>query len=82
MNLNGEEEKPTAIYGGFWYRLNDAVIPYIGLEVQNFRFGFSYDVNTSSLQTASNSRGGTEMSVIYVHKPGDPLLKKNNCPKF
>ncbi len=82
FNVNGEEERPTEIYAGFWYRLNDAIIPYIGLEVQNLRVGLTYDVNTSSLRTASNSRGGTELSIIYVHKPGDPLLKKNNCPKF
>jgi type IX secretion system PorP/SprF family membrane protein len=81
-NLNGEEERPTAVYGGLWYRLNDAVVPYLGLEVQNFRFGFTYDLNTSSLRTASEGRGGVEMSLIYIYKPGDPLLKKNNCPKF
>ncbi|HEX5669598.1 MAG TPA: PorP/SprF family type IX secretion system membrane protein [Chitinophagaceae bacterium] len=82
MNLNGEEEKPTALYAGMWYRFNDAVIPYVGLEIQNFRFGLTYDVNSSSLRTASNSRGGTEMSIVYIYKPGDPMLKKNNCPKF
>lgn len=82
VNLNGEEERPTEIYAGLWYRLNDAVIPYIGVEIQNLRVGFTYDVNTSPLRTASNTRGGTEISLIYVHKPGDPLLKKNNCPKF
>jgi type IX secretion system PorP/SprF family membrane protein len=82
MNLNGEVETPTEIYAGLWYRWNDAVIPYLGLEVANFRFGFSYDVNSSSLRTASNGRGGTEISVIYINKPGDPNLKKTNCPKF
>lgn len=82
MNMNGEEEKPTEVYAGLWYRWNDAIIPYIGLEVQNFRFGFTYDVNSSSLRTASNTRGGAELSLIYVNKPGDPNLKKTNCPKF
>jgi type IX secretion system PorP/SprF family membrane protein len=82
FNLNGEEESPTALYTGLWYRWNDAIIPYLGLEVANFRFGFTYDLNSSSLQTASNSRGGSEISLIYVHKPGDPSLKKYNCPKF
>lgn len=82
LNVNGEEERPTEIYAGLWYRLNDAIIPYVGLEIQNFRVGLTYDVNTSSLRTASDTRGGTELSVIYIHKPGDPLLKKNNCPKF
>jgi type IX secretion system PorP/SprF family membrane protein len=82
MNLNGEEEKPTEVYAGLWYRWNDAVIPYIGLEVANIRVGFTYDVNMSTLRTASNSRGGAEISLIYINKPGDPNLKKTNCPKF
>jgi hypothetical protein len=82
FNLNGEEETPTELYTGLWYRFNDAIIPYLGLEVSNFRIGFSYDLNSSSLRTASNTRGGTEISLIYVHKPGDPSLKKYNCPKF
>jgi type IX secretion system PorP/SprF family membrane protein len=82
MNMNGEEERPTEVYAGLFYRWNDAVIPYIGLEVQNFRLGFTYDVNSSSLNTASNTRGGAEISVIYINKPGDPNLKKTNCPKF
>ena len=82
FNLNGEEENPTALYTGLWYRFNDALIPYLGLEVANFRFGFTYDLNSSSLRTASNTRGGAEISLIYVNKPGDPSLKKYNCPKF
>lgn len=82
MNMNGEEERPTEVYAGLWYRWNDAVIPYIGLEVANFRVGFTYDVNMSTLRTASNSRGGAEISLIYINKPGDPNLKKTNCPKF
>jgi type IX secretion system PorP/SprF family membrane protein len=82
FNVNGDEENPTAVYTGMWYRFNDAIIPYLGLEVADFRFGFTYDMNISSLNTASNSRGGAEISLIYVHKPGDLSLKKYNCPKF
>jgi hypothetical protein len=44
--------------------------------------GASYDVNISSLQPASNMRGGFELSVIYIKKPVDRELKKLNCPKF
>jgi len=82
MNMNGEVERPTEIYAGLWYRWNDALIPYLGLEIANMRFGFTYDVNISSLRTASNTRGGAELSLIYINKPGDPNLKKTNCPKF
>lgn len=72
--------KPTTIFGGVWTRFNDAVIPYIGLEVSDFRFGFTYDVNISKLKTASNSQGGIELSVIYINKPSGE--KGIPCPKF
>jgi type IX secretion system PorP/SprF family membrane protein len=75
-----EVEKPTSFYAGGWYRIGDAVIPFFGLEFSDMRFGFSYDVNISDLRTASQSRGGVEISLIYTHNSfrgkGIP------CPKF
>ena len=82
LNVNGDDANPTNLYLGSWYRFNDAVIPYIGLEFGEFHFGVSYDVNTSSLKPASNVRGGGEFSLIYIKKPVDPNAKKLNCPKF
>jgi type IX secretion system PorP/SprF family membrane protein len=81
-NVNNNEENPTNVYLGAWYRINDAVIPYIGLEFASFHLGYTYDVNTSALKTASNLRGGNEISLIYIKKPSDPSLKKLNCPRF
>ena len=54
------------LYGGLWYRLSDAVIPYVGLGYKDFRLGMSYDVNVSSLNAASNGKGGFEVSLIYI----------------
>jgi len=82
LNVNNSEDNPTNVYLGVWYRLKDAIIPYIGLEFNEFHFGASYDVNTSSLKSASNSRGGVEVSLIYIRKYTDPNMKKLNCPKF
>lgn len=83
FNANGDRdaESPTNVYLGSWIRLNDAVIPYLGLEFKNLRIGASYDVNISSLKAATASRGGTEFSLIYTHQKqergsGIP------CPKF
>jgi type IX secretion system PorP/SprF family membrane protein len=80
--LNEDQNKPTNLYGGLWYRVNDAFIPYIAVEIANLRIGYSYDINNSSLNTASNSRGGNEISLIYVQQPVDRSKKKLNCPKF
>lgn len=74
-------ETPTVFYFGSWYRLKDAIIPYVGMEWNNFRLGITYDVNTSSLKTASNLKGGLEVSLIYI-KPYREGGKAIKCPKF
>ncbi len=72
--------KPTSFYFGSWMRFNDAIIPYLGLEFDDFRLGVSYDYNSSSLKTASQSRGGIEVSLIYIRRPSTD--RPVNCPKF
>jgi len=81
-NVNSSEENPVNVYIGAWYRFNDAAIPYIGLEFSGIHIGATYDANTSSLKPASNTRGGMEISMIYIKKPSDPNAKKLNCPRF
>lgn len=78
--INSNADAPTSFYAGGWVRLNDAVIPYIGLEFSNARLGMSYDINTSSLKTASISKGGIEISLVYTHQPNSD--KPINCPRF
>ncbi|MFC4263496.1 PorP/SprF family type IX secretion system membrane protein [Ferruginibacter yonginensis] len=79
-SLNNNEESPSALNIGSWVRLNDAIIPYIGLEVGGLRIGASYDVNISSLKSATASRGGSEFSLIYVKRKVES--KGIPCPKF
>ena len=73
-------ESTTTFYFGSWYRFGDAIIPYVGLEFNKLRLGATYDVNTSKLKTASSSRGGFEISLIYVSKPSGE--RSMPCPKF
>jgi len=78
-DLNTADET-LSFYAGAWLRLGDAFIPYLGLEYKSVRFGATYDINTSSLKAASQSRGGIELSLIYIAKtPGSKGLP---CPKF
>lgn len=81
-NVNNDDVNPTNLFIGAWYRFNDAAIPYIGLEFNGLHIGATYDANTSSLKPASNTRGGMELSLIYIKKPVDPNAKKLNCPRF
>jgi type IX secretion system PorP/SprF family membrane protein len=82
MNLSEDPNYPTNLYLGSWYRWKDAVIPYIGLEFGEMHIGASYDVNISGLRPGSNTRGGAEISLIYIRQPRDRDLRKLNCPKF
>jgi type IX secretion system PorP/SprF family membrane protein len=82
LTVNDNYDNATEVYFGSWVRLNDAVIPYIGLETGNFRFGATYDVNTSRLSAASRRQGGMEVSLIYIVKHKDPNRKGIPCPRF
>ena len=79
-NLNKDESNPSSIFIGSWLRINDALIPYVGLEVGGLRIGASYDVNISSLKTATASRGGSEFSLIYIKRKYES--KGIPCPRF
>lgn len=72
-------ENPVNFYGGAFVRVKDALIPYVGLEYNSLRFGLSYDLNTSDLKTASQSKGGFELSVIFIPQKNSRGLP---CPKF
>ena len=80
-----DEANPVNFYAGLWGRFTnnttDAVIPYVGLDYSDFSLGITYDVNVSSLQTASQSRGGIEVSLIYIKKRGTGH-HSIPCPRF
>ncbi len=84
LGLNYWLNDDIAIFGGGWYRIKDAVILNLGAEFYNCRVGISYDVNHSSLRTASKAQGGIELSAIYIfkkEKPG-PIQYEKYCPTF
>lgn len=74
----------AVIYLGGYYRMNDAVIVMLGGEYKKVRLGLSYDINTSSLKTASNGNGGFEISLSYIGCIGNLILDKpiQWCPRF
>jgi len=79
-SLDDLSENPANVYAGLWYRIHDAIIPHIGLDFAGLRIGASYDINGSSLKAGSQSRGGMEVSLIYVNKPTG--FRGIPCPKF
>jgi type IX secretion system PorP/SprF family membrane protein len=81
-NLSGDGTKQ--IIGGLYYRYGDAVIPMVGLEINNIRFTFSYDVTASALKNFNHSLGAAEFNVLkkgfYDEYNGD--RKESLCPVF
>jgi len=63
-----ESDDKISLYLGGFYRWNDAIIPIIKLDMYKLSVGLSYDVNTSKLKTASNWKGGFEVSINYKSK--------------
>jgi type IX secretion system PorP/SprF family membrane protein len=59
-----EKDNVSFSVGGF-YRWNDAFIPVVNLTMHEWKFGLSYDVNVSKLKTASQMRGGFELTASY-----------------
>lgn len=70
------------IVGGLWYRNADAFIALVGLQFQNFRFGYSYDVTISKL--AANSAGSHEVSasILFDCRPKTKRFTPISCPSF
>lgn len=76
-------ENLFVISAGCYYRVNDAFIPVVKVKYKTLSAALSYDVNTSTLSTASNSRGGTEFTVFFTGNYSDKsAARKTVCPKF
>ena len=64
LNYNFKESQIILMAGGF-YRVKDAAIIQIGVNYRNLVYKMSYDINTSSLKTYSEKRGGLEFSIVF-----------------
>lgn len=56
----------VTILGGVWYRVNDAIIPYVGMHTNNFQIDLSYDVNNSSLKNYRSKNSSFEISITVT----------------
>lgn len=88
--LGGNKRSYQAFQIGAWMRLSnhfspgstttDAVIISSRFDYDDFSIGFSYDINVSNLNTASNSIGGFEFALVY--KICGPEKRNVYCPNF
>ena len=82
LHLNTQRTQELALLLGVATRLDDAIIPYLGLRMQNWRAAFSYDINTSGFDVATNGRGGPEFSLQHIITRVKPLEYCPLCPTF
>jgi hypothetical protein len=81
----GDDANPNyTISLGTYLRWNDAFIPVVKLDYHPFSIGFSYDMNISSLRTASQGYGGFEFSLTYISffDKENSTREKVRCPRF
>jgi type IX secretion system PorP/SprF family membrane protein len=76
------DDARLSLSGGAVYRWKDALIPVVKINTNKLSIGLSYDVNTSKLKTASQYRGGFELTLSYMglwnSKNSD--AEKVDCP--
>lgn len=69
------------LLGGGTYRSKDAAIIEFGIKYGQWTGRLSYDINTSTLNNATNGRGGTEISATYIFNRPNPNPVPT-CPKL
>lgn len=85
LKIGNDYEHPDyTLHLGGYLRLRDAFIPFLKIDYNPFSVGFSYDANISQLKTASQGRGGFELSVSYAGflDRGNSTKDAVVCPKF
>jgi type IX secretion system PorP/SprF family membrane protein len=60
---------------GVWYRLKDALIPYVGYHINGFQFGLTYDYTTSAKKAGSQIKNGYELSLTFTAPDKDQLKR-------
>ncbi len=83
-DLSQFEDEKITIAAGMFYRGKDAFIPVVKLNYYHLGLGITYDVNSSKLKTASQYRGGFELTLSYkaYRNNYNSSANKVKCPSF
>lgn len=83
--LDGDLEKSRFdLHFGSLIRWKDAIIPIVKIDYKPFSLALSYDINSSTLKTASQGRGGFELSITHMSffDRGNTTKNAVLCPRF
>lgn len=79
LNVN---EETDFMFGGY-YRVNDAIAPFVGVDWKNFIVGLSYDINTSKLGAMTRNVNSFELSLSYIKRNGTrSIFDFIRCPRL
>ncbi|HTF02808.1 MAG TPA: type IX secretion system membrane protein PorP/SprF [Bacteroidia bacterium] len=81
LNL-GMYFKKDKIVGGLWYRGNDSFIMLLGVEANQFRIGYSYDVTISKLTNATAGSHELSLGYQFTCKPPNKKYRPGICPSW
>ena len=62
-NFNSDQLRMINL--GMFYKLGNAIIPYVGYAYNSFQLGLSYDVNVSASKSGSITSRSFEISFMY-----------------
>ncbi|PSL50188.1 type IX secretion system PorP/SprF family membrane protein [Chitinophaga niastensis] len=83
-NLSGDGAKQ--VFGGLYYRGNDAAIFLVGYQLNNIKMMFNYDITTSGLSSANSRRGAYEIGIVYTglykNRSFNSAKRATLCPSF
>lgn len=82
--INNQSAEIVVLRAGIFNRTNDAIISQVGVKIDNFDAIVSYDTNISSLNIASDYKGGFEFSLAYQWSILQSVKPNENqvCPKY
>lgn len=67
---------------GTWLRPGDAFILSVGVDTGSFRFGYSYDITTSTLSNASGGSHELSLGLNFNCKKPIQKFRTISCPSF
>lgn len=70
------------LVGGMWYRHNDALAFLLGMQADQVRVGYSYDLTISKLTNATGGSHEISLALQFECRQRPPRFRPLNCPKF
>ncbi|HJW30658.1 MAG TPA: type IX secretion system membrane protein PorP/SprF, partial [Saprospiraceae bacterium] len=82
VHISNRKAREVELHLGVASRFDDALIPMVALSYDGWRGGFSYDINNSPFDVATDRKGGPEFSLTYTYKKLWPLQQTKVCSIF